>query len=810
LDSLQEIGRVSVPASGGGTINTSAASIEVISGQSILDQGFSQVTRALNEIPGIVTTADNFSNGPNGALPNHPQIPQIRGGLPYETASLIDGHAIPVGSQGYFTPIVLNPYLLQSIEVVKGPGAMPDEITNAINGTVNYRTLEPTRNFVAAVDFDYNSYGGLSSNYKLSGTTTDGRLGYVADYGVFGLPGPVNQTVYGNTLAQAATSINGQPICGSNPPGSCLAGAGPPAYPPNVIGGLSLGYPLIMCCDHIQTAYDNHYYLGKLTYALSPVTSIETSYLGGRQFQDLGVSYDFGAQYFLPPAGYTGSIPSGFQVPYGTLAYDLDNEATQQGLFQAQMRTSVGKDTLLLRYYAGAQQDFAYNYWPNQTYTWNAKVWGGLPLGPGGTEEFFNGQTATFTQNNGFIGGLTDDHFSGYSGEYDIPAGNDLFTVSLDRTLQTSFAESAPTIIIPKGASQAFTTLLLRGTFVLSPQVTMTLGNYFLNYSTHFTPDGGATWANASHDFYGPRFAMTYQPLSGTSFRASAGSSIAPPFLQLVNTAGGPPIANNEGAPTYYTQLLNNGSIAPETAFGIDLGADHRFPDNVIVSGDLYQTNLHGQYFTSAQTDGTYTATSGFNIGKTLPLFLQEWHNLGQSTYEGAELSVQRAPSVGFGFVAQGALMRAYTFNLPANFYATGAGPFTTNLAILPYVNYYGSGNGYNGAAPGRMPYSQGYAALNFRTTHGMFAQVGATYYGPNNPYNAPAFLVYNASLRFTLAPHTTLQVSGDNILGALSSSLPGLFTGVPEPLAITGLAGATSAGNLGPPIVHVVVHREL
>ena len=96
----------------------------------------------LDETPGIIAQYPGGTANPSA--PASVSYPVIRGALPYETESLIDGHPLANQSYGDFVITYLNPWLLQGIEVVKGPGASSTQDNNAINGTVNFRTLEPT------------------------------------------------------------------------------------------------------------------------------------------------------------------------------------------------------------------------------------------------------------------------------------------------------------------------------------------------------------------------------------------------------------------------------------------------------------------------------------------------------------------------------------------------------------------------------------------------------------------------------------------------------------------------------------------
>ena len=103
FNSLKTIGAVSTNAAGVAPLNTSTAAIDTISSTVFDNQGADQVAKVLNETPGIFTTPYSPGNGnpSNGGSPGSEQTPQIRGALPYETESLIDGHPVSVGAAGY-------------------------------------------------------------------------------------------------------------------------------------------------------------------------------------------------------------------------------------------------------------------------------------------------------------------------------------------------------------------------------------------------------------------------------------------------------------------------------------------------------------------------------------------------------------------------------------------------------------------------------------------------------------------------------------------------------------------------------------
>ncbi len=804
--SLQTIGSTSA-SSGPGTaqINTSPAAIVTVSAQTLADQNAHQVTQVLNEIPGIITTPSANSTNISGGILSTNQVPQIRGALPYETESLIDGHPVSVGYLGYFAPLFINPNQLQSVEVVKGPGATPPDINYAIGGSVNYVTLMPTIKPHLSLDFDVDSYGGTATNIRATGTVDHGKLGYAFAYGIDGTPGPLNNyaAAGGPTLVVAGSqaTINGVPFCGTFAAGTgCYQTQGP--NPPNVVGDGTFQIPLYACCDALNSQYLARSELAKIRYSLSDQTSFTIAYLGGQSFANYTQTFSYPGITFQPPAGYAGSVPAGTPIPLAFNTWFPFFLQTTQGLLESELRTGIGNNTLLFRYYSGANDSDVLGIGFGETYTISANVSGGLPNANGGTT-FYNDTPATIQVQGAGQFNPTQDHFDGISGEFDIPSGDNLYSLSFDRTRHNSYAASlyeesdADTTEIPAGSSQAFETYMARGQFALSSKATLNIANYFIDYHTHYTPDGGATWADAENSYYAPRLSFTDRFSRNSILRFSAGSSIAPPYLALVTTQGGAPQGNVQGNPEYYTVVTNTGKITPESAFGYDLGFDQRLSRDTLLSGDVYLTNLHGQFLTSTTSDGTYTATSGANAGATAPLFVEQTQNLGSSRYEGIELALHRSPALGLGYRVQGSMLRAYTYNLPPGFYDTAAGPNTTNLAVIPNINFQPNGLTFNGLSNGRIPYSTGYAEMNYRLKHAYFL-LGATYYGSNNPYNEPAFAIVNATARYDIARNTSLQVVVNNATSAYSSTFGSLQGGIPVPL-VNGKFGATPGVTIGP-----------
>lgn len=840
FSSVQTIGRTSTAASGRRQINTTTAAVQVISAQAFADQGSTQVTKVLEETPGVSLTSNAAGGGSNHASLGAPEYPQIRGSLPYQTESLIDGHPVSVGAFGTFSPLLVLPTLLQNVEVVKGPGAMPPEINYAVGGTVNYRTLEPTRRPEFSVDIGGDRYGGVNTALRATGSTANNRIDYAFALATLGSPGPLQNYAIAGSQVSLAFGTRPWTVNGLQLPGSPVFAV--PATTPQYAGGAGVARyaePLYLCCTPVNTGYHALGELGKLRFNFSEQTSLSISYLGGQSGQDftgtiLGSTAPLiNFSTFAPPAGYTGSVPAGTSIPFDTQANTAYSEFVQQNLFQAELRTSMGATTLLARAYSGFGDTLAQEYAPGQTMTLTENAWGGIALCPAGTTArgttcatsggttvapvttFFNGQPATLTTFSPATYTMLLDHVRGFSLEADRPVGNAVLSLALDRSNHDSseFAlvggTTATQAVLPPGSGQQFTTVLARAQAAFTPRLSASLSTYFTWYASHYTGDGGVTWNDATHADVLPRLAFAWHPTTDFSGRLAFGASIAPPFISLLSSPGTTPVHNPAGAAQGYFVNANNGQIAPEKAFGFDLGFDWLPHPTLRFSSDFYVTHLRDMFLTGTSQQGTFTPTSGASAGISEPLYVTQTTNLGNARYEGVEFQLDEAPPHGFGFKVQGSLQRAFAYGLSPSFYSTTAGPYTTNLGVIPNINFQASGSGFNAISPGRIPYSQGYAELNFRSIAASVFLLGYTYFGPNNAFNRPAFGVFSASVRVPLSKGSWIQFSGDNLTNVYGQPYADLLAGVPVPL-INGKLGVVAGSNYGPTTLQLTLHRAI
>ncbi|HEX8806676.1 MAG TPA: TonB-dependent receptor, partial [Candidatus Aquilonibacter sp.] len=672
-----------VQANGAATFNTSPASIQVVSGQAFVNQAQPQVNRILNQIPGVQNTLPTSSA--NGAAPGAVTVPNIRGGLSFETATLIDGHPLAVGDFGDYVTTFLNPFLLGSVEVIKGPGVTAPETNYAINGTVNFRTKDPTADFTPDYTFGFTTHGGSYYNFGVADTI--GRLGFVVDIAGLNEASALNgyntyfQT-YGNNGVAGWNGSTGT-VVSYNPtyiPSTYVTTAGPGGgFVPGTTTALNHVYGLLACCYVYQGWYDNTGELFKLRYNFSSATTMTASYLGTQTFADqnantsemipsvfspntVGALYQTYPEFASAAASYSGSLAQGttLTVPnavYPSTAQEINNEP----IFQAELRTLLGQDTVLARYYHASIDRLIYEGNPNpsvpvlQYYT----LYGVNPSSSSKcaattcAPNVFNGtpQTMAFFD---WYNQWEEDRLTGLSFEYDHPFGiGDDLTFSYDTTNASSSAgnQSAsfpgvvsgtndfappstplqnPSVTNPTGTSQTFTTILARGIYNISPELVGTVALYDNQYTNIFPyecvsskgaigaaclADGANALFTSNHNaHFDQRFALTYRPKNNLSIRLSAGSAIAPPYLSLLSKVTTSPSCSSSTLSCSIS--TNNPNLVPETAWGYDLGADYRWKYDIVVSVDGYLTNLFNRFLGETYQVGTCASNT---VGVTCP-----------------------------------------------------------------------------------------------------------------------------------------------------------------------------------------------
>ncbi len=790
--------------------NTQPGAYSVVGPTQFDDQAETQLARLFDETPGVVSNHTSSSNtGSFGAQTS----PNLRGTLDYEKTTLIDGHPVATGRFGDYVTTFVSTYVLQDVEIAKGPGAFAPLVVDGIGGSVNFRTRDPSPVRTTALDLEADGFGGSLVNVLASDTI--GKLGFVFDAVSYGTPGAFRGLP--TTVAlPSGTTIAGIGTIGSTTSGTPPAGTPAGPYPmPNAQNNPSNAYVrLTACCQPVDDSFLARAELVKARWRFSDATTFTAAYLGTQSTFDLDGAQlqTFGAT--MVPSGATVAINPSTHLPSNVT--EIENEP----MLEAELRTTLRSDTLIGRWYSVALNRFTGNadLSPGRPYTGVLALTGAAPLAGGGTTPAFNGQPETIAIPNVFSRTVEEDRVHGGSIAWLHPAGPNDYELSVDRivSLTNAYSEGSAggvatfSASVPAGSSQTITSYMARGTFRPSDADALTLAAYATSYQSHFsTGPLGTGWAfgNATHSEVDPRLGYTHHfAHSDTILRFAMGGSVTPPAFNVLSGVNQTPAAVYRPGATSVTVTQNAGNLLPETSFGYDLGADARLARDTVASVDAYLTNVSNQLVTTVTPFGTFTPPGAT---APIPVYAGASANAGNSRFYGLEASVRGDPRAGFGYVAQGALMRAFAYDVSPSLYATATGPCATNLAILPSVNYTSTGTGFNGISNKGIPYAQGYAEAHYRTQNGGLLLFGLTYVGSNNAYLLPAFTLANASLRVPLGVahgQAWLQLSIDNLFDYQGGETIATDAGIPVPL-VNGKVGLVNALPLGPRAVRLDLH---
>jgi hypothetical protein len=324
LSALRTIGSVTSSGRGAASLNTSTSNASFVPAAAFQNLADTQINAVLQRIPDV--TVQYLGGKPDTTI-------IVGGAQPYETQVLIDGHPLALGKSGVWTSTYFPSFLIGGVETQSGPGNTTPFANLAVGGTANLLTpsftTKPTLEAVTGVD----SYGSQFSNLLATGSA--GRLAYVLGTGVGGLNGPY--------FKKTACSVSADNYLNDNTPAST--------------GTLQF-------CGDASSSLIVRGTVAKLRYNFTPSTSLDFGFVGawGAYIpQATNFGNTIGPTKILPclspplqlqctnPA-YGNLIGKTINaVYYFPSAYEYNN----QTLFDAQFRTSLGNNTLLIRPYLG-------------------------------------------------------------------------------------------------------------------------------------------------------------------------------------------------------------------------------------------------------------------------------------------------------------------------------------------------------------------------------------------------------------------------------------------------------------------------
>jgi outer membrane receptor protein involved in Fe transport len=765
---LKTIGAVSVVASSLASTTTITRTIDP---QVLQKENYLNFGEALGRLPGVNSTGLSSSVSDDSYI-------DIRGLGASETQALLDGH--PVGPQGVYGingggsyPTSFNYadsplFGLSRVQVTFGSGASGLYGVDAIGGTIDMQTLNPTAKPVTNFLQGIGNQGRTQTAFSTTGSL--GRLSYAlaggvqGTYGMF-FPGLVAQTGRPNNNSNAN---NGGNCTQANDISAC---------------NLALNTYSVSQNSTLRSG------LGKLKYNLSNNTTFTTTlFSSGQQSDSTGngdndnIPYDTRlAQIKSSPGNCAlGSDPSGqmsgyqvitvanpannptacysaaqfAQASYGPYGGGADrNRGARMTDYDFNLQSVSGKNTLT-----------ADGYFNNYSFYKSSEQASGFD--PTGTQYAGTAYTQ-FLNTNGYLvsDDIVNEHSDigfGYFGQYQLGTRLDYNNVG-----QGLYNYETP-------ESSHYNSGFVRASYELNDHFSL-YGNFWIK--------NDSVIGDTNFD---PRVSLVFRPESGDVFRLTFGHSTGDPAAEL--KASGPPSINGNPSSlnpscTPYNSIGSGGNpnIKPENANDYEVGYAHRFDRDSSVTVNLYYTGVSNQLFAADEPISEFgnvaispTLLQGFadkiatvcpavnpsNPASVLPfLAISTTYNAASAISKGVELSGRQRLTRRLYF--------DYSYDLQS---VVENGINEDILQNNPFIVSGGQAQG--------IPINQATVGLDYANA-GWEARMDGYVVGSNNPSNRPAYNVWNGFVSQSISHGMTLTLGVQNVFNE-ASQMYGYFGHAP------------------------------
>jgi len=741
LTSLQTIGSTTAIVRGSGSaINTGAAESTFVPAVAFQNLANPQINDVLQRIPDV--NIERMGSQPDTTI-------VLDGTQPYETQVLVDGHPIALGQYGVWSSQFFPSFLIGGAEAQAGPGNTTPFANIAIGGTVNLLTPGYTRMPTAELVTGIDSYDSQYSHVLVTGSA--GKLQYVAGAGYGSVNGPYWQTRRCAVTPDLASNDNTPASNG-----------------------------IVQFCGDTSGSLFQKGEILKLRYNFSSATSFEVGFVGAwGGFLPQGAAYGTylgitTVDQCLPSFGLACTNPAnanlvGQKIP-AYAWYPGSNVYFNQPMFDAELRTAVGKGTFLFRPYAGNIQPDVVDGQGEAFYPEFFAPPGADPAAfasacnspfsqvtsPSGKIVYVNGQEECFQAP---FSELEEDKLYGATASLLYPLGDSLVGVNYDVHATNTFAYyNTPTNIAVPNSTERYTTFSVTGDLHVVPNLGIQLGLYDTTWkllgSRAIFPSGPSSGTliplDRSVTRFDPHVALVYRPHNDVSFRFAFGTSETFPYAGQVT---GFPFYQPPSASTSNNAflLVKNPDLNPERSSAFTIGADKRFANGSVLALDLTDLTIRDVFEPLTVAAGP----SGLSGGT---LFDTQVINASRERSQLATLKYTYAPPRGWGFNLAAAAQRAVLENIPASVYS--------GQPAVPAVNVQICGNGLaNPNNPVCIPYLKAYGQLTYVGRDGTFYGLGADFEGKNNVYYQPPFTILDLTMRHPLTRSVELQVSVENLL---------------------------------------------
>jgi hypothetical protein len=727
-----EIGRVIVHA---GRVDASAD--RAVSAATIASAGALRTTDALATLSGVTVLGD-------AASPGGDAYASVRGLRPGESETLLDGHPIgPLGvepdapdADGTIAGFNFQdaPYFaLRDVDVTFG-AASDRGATGALGGTIDLRTLEPTRQPDVSLEQGFGNQGRALTAVRATGTS--GNVGYAFVSGVIG--------TYG---AFAGASIAQSGLRGADLTGATLAG---------------LTY-------HVSGDYLLRNDLAKIAYAFSTNTHLQLTAYDATSWADK-----------------TGEGDNDYDTP----AYVLANApigATPGCPHGVRVSTNAGSACIAAAAYAAAASGpagggpGAWQALRNQDY--DARLTSTAANGTYALDAFVDTYAEVYHRDASSVSGPLDTFLDAWSTQGirasdDVRGAKNVAGVAVTVTHQAldgnGTAPSGSSLVTNVAESLVEDRLSLRDA-------------YAPNRALTFTADAAvnATTQEARVRF-DPQAAIEYHATARDTFRIGAGRSSEEPSLQISRTNLVPAGAFNPdcGAIALGTTAdpanVNVGSspasgLTAETGADLELGYARRFGNESGLDVTLYDANVKNRIVT-----GDFSAGSQLGASSLAPLLGRIGQFCGATPAPGAvNFTLSRS------FNAATARLRGIEFGGRTRLSSRVALDYgydvqSSVLNDLPASVLGTNPTLVNGLQEFDVPLHKASLGIEARVREGFVARLDGHFVGIGNPQQLPGYAYADASIDRSVSKHAALHVAIANAFGSHVSPYGLVGMGVP------------------------------
>lgn len=718
---IDEIGRIVARSSD----TAEALPEQRIAAASAASEGALRLSDALGKVAGVDVPGDGLAPGGDAYV-------SLRGLRPGESRTLLDGH--PIGPLGVVpgspdvdgAPLGFDyqdaPYFaLSAVDVSFGTSPSAIFGGDALAGTVDLRTVEPTARNEVSLEQGFGNEGRALTSLRASGTS--GKFGYALVHGVVG--------TYG--------LFSGEPVAQTGMRGTDFTSATLAALTYRVSGDYVLRNEL-----------------AKVVYAPGPGTRIElTSYDATSWADKTGEGDDdfnpYGYVLASAPIGASAACPHGVLVstdsgraclsPQAYAAAASGPAGGGPGAWQAlrnqddDLRVTAGNGSGAYTLDAFVDR-YAFLYHRDAS----------LVNGP--LDAFLDDWSTQGARLADRLGGAKNALDVGFSWLRQTLAGNGTATGG------SALVTYAPVVRVDRGA-------FVRDTFAPSGRLSLVLDAPL----TKSTLDPQAR--------FDPRFTAVYRPAPRDAIRLGAGRASEEPSLESARVNLVPAGALNPdcGAIAQATAAtpadVNVGSgpaanLAAETASDLEFGYDHRFGNDSTFGLTAYDTNVRNRIVTGNFVAGTQLAAAArapllARIGEfcgrtpdpaTIAFTLSRAFNVATARVRGVELAgrVRFAPHVAVDY---GVDVQAIALDdLPAS-------ALQTDATLV------------NGAQAFGVPLHKANLAIDATMRGGLECRLEGHAVGPNNPQQLPGYAYADASLTQAVSKHASVLLAVSNVFGS-------------------------------------------